>query len=258
VISAKLLEETETDYFIHFAVKDTGIGLTEQQRGKLFQSFQQADTSTSRKYGGTGLGLAIAKQLSGLMHGEVGVESEPSKGSTFWFTARLGKAKATSTKLMPKEGLRGKKVLIVDDNEAARNVLDDLLTSMTFKAYQVSSGAEAVAEVKNAAAMNSPYEVVLLDYQMPVMNGAEAAQAIQALQLVPPPHLVMVTSYGREEVIQQAEQTGIEEILIKPVNASILFNSVFHSNINITICLYLCYIFFFYISIFISLHYNKS
>lgn len=226
IISAKLLEETQNDYFIYFAVKDTGIGLTEKQRGKLFQSFQQADTSTSRKYGGAGLGLAIAKQLSGLMHGEVGVESEPGQGSTFWFTARIGKAKVEMIKLMPKEGLQGKKVLIVDDNEAARNVLDDLLTAMTFKADQVSSGAEAVAEVKNAAAMNSPYEVIFLDYQMPRMNGVEAAQAIKSLDLKPAPHLVIVTSYGREDVIQQAEQTGIEEILIKPVNASILFNSV--------------------------------
>ena len=226
VISAKVLEEGESDYFIHFSVKDTGIGLTEEQRGKLFQSFQQADTSTSRKYGGTGLGLAIAKQLSGLMHGEVGVESALGKGSAFWFTARLGKAKGVMPKLLPKEGLRGKKVLIVDDNEAARNVLDDLLTGMTFKADQVASGAEAVEEVKNAAAMDVPYEIVFLDYQMPGMNGVEAAKAIKALNLPLRPHLVMVTSYGREDVIRQAEATGLEEILIKPVNASILFNAV--------------------------------
>ncbi|MEK9939709.1 MAG: response regulator, partial [Methylotenera sp.] len=226
VISAKLLEETETDYLIHFSVKDTGIGLTPEQTSKLFQSFQQADSSTSRKYGGTGLGLAIAKQLSGLMHGEVGVESELGKGSTFWFTARLAKAKGAIQKLVPKEGLKGKKVLIVDDNEAARNVLDDLLSAMTFKVDQVASGAEAVEEVKNAALMGAPYEIVFLDYQMPGMNGVEAADAIKALALVNEPHLVMVTSYGREDVIRQAEEAGLEEILIKPVNASILFNSV--------------------------------
>ncbi len=226
VITAKVLEETEQDYFVHFGVRDTGIGLTEEQKGRLFQSFQQADTSTSRKYGGTGLGLAIAKQLANLMNGEVGVDSEPGKGSTFWFTAHLGKAKGAIRKLLPSDELRGKKVLVVDDNEIARNVLDDLLSSMTFVVEQVSGGAEAVEEVKKAAANNSPFEIVFLDYQMPGMNGFEAARGINELNLSNKPHMVMVTSYGREDVIREAETAGLDEILIKPVNASILFDSI--------------------------------
>ena len=226
VITAKILEENEQDYFVHFGVRDTGIGLTEEQKGRLFQSFQQADTSTSRKYGGTGLGLAIAKQLASLMNGEVGVDSEPGKGSTFWFTAHLGKAKGAVRKLLPSDELRGKKVLVVDDNEVARNVLDDLLTSMTFLVEQVSGGAEAVEEVKKAAANNSPFEIVFLDYQMPGMNGSEAARAINALNTPNKPHMVMVTSYGREDVIREAEAAGLDEVLIKPVNASILFDSI--------------------------------
>jgi two-component system sensor histidine kinase/response regulator len=226
VISAKVLEETDHDYFLHFGVRDTGIGLTEEQKGRLFQSFQQADTSTSRKYGGTGLGLAIAKQLANLMNGEVGVDSEPGKGSTFWFTAHLGKAKGAIRKLLPSHELRGKKVLVVDDNEIARNVLDDLLSSMTFVVEQVSGGAEAVEEVKKLAANNSPFEIVFLDYQMPGMNGFEAARGIKELNLSNKPHMVMVTSYGREDVIREAETAGLDEILIKPVNASILFDSI--------------------------------
>ena len=226
VITAKVLEETEQDYFVHFGVRDTGIGLTEEQKGRLFQSFQQADTSTSRKYGGTGLGLAIAKQLANLMNGEVGVDSEPGKGSTFWFTAHLGKAKGAVRKLLPSDELRGKKVLVVDDNEIARNVLDDLLRSMTFEVEQVSGGAEAVEEVKKAAASEAPFEIVFLDYQMPGMNGFEAARAINELNLSNKPHMVMVTSYGREDVIREAETSGLDEILIKPVNASILFDSI--------------------------------
>lgn len=226
VITAKILEENEQDYFVHFGVRDTGIGLTEEQKGRLFQSFQQADTSTSRKYGGTGLGLAIAKQLASLMNGEVGVDSEPGKGSTFWFTAHLGKAKGAVRKLLPSDELRGKKVLVVDDNEVARNVLDDLLTSMTFVVEQVSGGAEAVEEVKKAAANNSPFEMVFLDYQMPGMNGSEAARAINALNMQHKPHMVMVTSYGREDVIREAEAAGLDEVLIKPVNASILFDAI--------------------------------
>jgi len=226
VIAAKVQEETETDFFIHFSVRDTGIGLTQEQKGRLFQSFQQADTSTSRKYGGTGLGLAIAKQLATLMNGEVGVDSVPGQGSTFWFTARLGKAKGAAKKLLPRDELRGKKVLVVDDNEIARHVLDDLLTNMSFLVEQVSSGAEAVEEVKKAAKTKSPFEIVFLDYQMPGMNGSEAAKIIHALELKNEPHLVMVTSYGREDVIKEAEIAGINEILIKPVNASLLFDSI--------------------------------
>ncbi len=226
VITAKVLEENEQDYFVHFGVRDTGIGLTEEQRGRLFQSFQQADTSTSRKYGGTGLGLAIAKQLANLMSGEVGVDSEPGMGSTFWFTAHLGKAKGAIRKLLPSDELRGKKVLVVDDNEIARNVLDDLLRGMTFVVEQVSGGAEAVEEVKKAAFTSAPFEIVFLDYQMPGMNGFEAASAINKLNLDNKPHMVMVTSYGREDVIREAEAAGLDEILIKPVNASILFDSV--------------------------------
>ena len=226
VISAKVQEETETDFFIHFSVRDTGIGLTEEQKSRLFQSFQQADTSTSRKYGGTGLGLAIAKQLATLMNGEVGVDSVPGEGSAFWFTARLGKAKGFMKKLIPREGLQGKKVLVVDDNEIARNVLHELLSSMSFVVEQVSAGAEAVEEVRKAAKTKTPFEIVFLDYQMPGMNGAEAAIAINALKLDASPHMVMVTSYGREDVIKEAESAGLNEILIKPVNASILFDSI--------------------------------
>ncbi len=226
VITAKVLEESEQDYFVHFGVRDTGIGLTEEQKGRLFESFQQADTSTSRKYGGTGLGLAIAKQLANLMNGDVGVDSEPGKGSTFWFTAHLGKAKGVVRKLLPSDELRGKKVLVVDDNEIARNVLDDLLTSMTFVVEQVSSGAEAVEEVKKAASSNQPFEIIFLDYQMPGMNGFEAARAVNELNLSNKPHMVMVTSYGREDVILEAEAAGLDEILIKPVNSSILFDSI--------------------------------
>ena len=226
IISAKLLKQDDQSYLLHFAVKDTGIGLSEEQQARLFQSFQQADTSTSRKYGGTGLGLAIAKQLASLMHGEVGVDSAPGKGSTFWFTANLGKAKSEAKKLVLSKDLQGKRVLVVDDNEIARRVLDDLLSSMTFTVEQVASGAEAIEEIKNAGQRDTPFDIVFLDYQMPLMNGVETAQAIQNLDLNTMPHLVMVTSYGREEVIKQAEQAGFAEILIKPVNASILFNTV--------------------------------
>lgn len=225
VIAARVMAETEHDVLLHFEVRDTGIGITAEQQAKLFQTFQQADSSTSRKYGGTGLGLAISRQLATLMHGEVGVESIVGKGSTFWFTVRLGKAVSKSINLLPMPDLRGRCVLVVDDNEAARMVLGDMLSRMTFKVDQVSGGMDAVAAIQKAAISGNPYEIVYLDWRMPGMDGIETANAIRALLLEHAPHLMMVTAYGREEVLKEAKAAGLEYTLTKPVTASMLFDS---------------------------------
>lgn len=228
VIAATVLEETKKDVFLKFSVSDTGIGLTPEGKAKLFQSFQQADSSISRKYGGTGLGLAISKQLAELMGGEVGVDSEVGKGSTFWFTARLGKALGAIKSLVPHPDLRGRHVLVVDDNEMARHVLEDLLVSMSFKVSQAESGKETLKLIQKADAKNVPFEVVYLDWRMPEMDGIETAKAIKQLTLKKQPHLVMVTAHGREDVIKEMEDSGIENMLVKPVNASILFDVTMH------------------------------
>ncbi len=228
IIAAKVLEETEADAFLKFSVSDTGIGLTPESKEKLFHSFQQADSSTSRKYGGTGLGLAIAKQLAELMGGDVGVDSELGKGSTFWFTARLGKAKGAIKNLVPHSDLRGCNVLVVDDNEMARHVLEDLLVSMSFKVSQAENGKAALNAIQKADSEGTPFEVIYLDWRMPELNGIETAKAIKKLILNKHPHLVMVTAHGREEVIKEIEDSGIEEILVKPMNASILFDVTMH------------------------------
>lgn len=225
-IIVRKLEETGEEVVLRFAVCDTGIGLTEEQRGRLFQSFQQADASTTRKYGGTGLGLAISKQLAQLMGGEVGVSSVPGEGSTFWFTARLGKGRERHRNLLPNPDLRGKRVLVVDDNESARTVLAEMLDSMTFAVSAVDSGPAAIDAVKVANDGGKPFEIVFLDWQMPGMNGAETAVRIRELGLADAPHRLMVTAYGREEVIRDAEEAGIENVLIKPVTPSLLFDSV--------------------------------
>ncbi len=226
VISIRVEEETDDDALMRFAVCDTGIGLTQEQIGKLFQSFQQADTSTSRKYGGTGLGLAISKKLANLMGGDVGVESEYGKGSTFWFTARLGKGIAKARKFVPEPDLRGRRVLVVDDNEMSRIVLSDMLTSMTFIVKDVSSGKAALEEIFVAAENKNPYDVVLLDWQMPGMDGIATAKAIRELSLAVLPHLIMVTAYGREEVFKEAALVGFENVLIKPVSSSTMFDTI--------------------------------
>ncbi|WP_005034499.1 response regulator [Holophaga foetida] len=224
-IRTRLVEDLGSEVFLRFEVRDTGIGLTEEQKGRLFQSFQQADSSTTRKYGGTGLGLAISKKLAVLMGGNVGVDSLPGQGSTFWFTARLGKGKPRRA-LVPRPDLRGKRMLVVDDNENARHVLVDILISMSFQVNEVASGAEALAAIRRAAASGQPYEVVFLDWQMPRMDGLEAAHHIKALGLDTAPRLIMVTAYGREEVLKGAETVGVEDVLIKPVSPSMLFDSI--------------------------------
>jgi len=226
VISVRVEETGAEDVLLRFAVRDTGIGLTEEQRGKLFQSFQQADTSTSRKYGGTGLGLAISKKLANLMGGDVGVESEYGRGSTFWFTARLGRGVARKKKLLPEPDLRGRRFLVVDDNEMSRYVLCEMLTNMTFVAKDVSSGKVALEELQAAAEERNPYEVVILDWQMPGMDGIEVAKAIRRLPITPLPHMVMVTAYGREELFKEASLAGLEDVLIKPVSASTMFDTI--------------------------------
>ncbi|MEE9913918.1 MAG: response regulator [Deltaproteobacteria bacterium] len=226
VVSVKIVEETDHDGLFRFDVRDTGIGLTQEQIGKLFQSFQQADMSTSRKYGGTGLGLAISKKLANLMGGDVGVESEYGQGSTFWFTARLGKGIAKARKFIPDPDLRGRRILVVDDNEMSRVVLGDMLTGMTFEVHDVASGKAALEEIRNAAEAGKPYEIILLDWRMPEMDGIETARAIRGLPLCVLPHMVMVTAYGREEVLKEAALAGLEDVLMKPVSASTLFDTL--------------------------------
>jgi two-component system sensor histidine kinase/response regulator len=225
-IVVRVKEETEDDVILLCTVHDTGIGLDTEQISKLFTKFSQADTSTTRKFGGTGLGLVIAMKLAELMNGEVGVESIPGKGSTFWFTARLGKSQVRSRKKMLSHELSGKRVLVVDDNENARIVLRDMLAVMGFTIDLVESGASAIAEVRRADQQGMPYDIVFLDWSMPGMDGSEAARHLKALPLAHPPHLMMVTAYGREEVIKGAERSGIEDILVKPVSASMLYECV--------------------------------
>ncbi|MGL4377987.1 MAG: response regulator [Microcoleaceae cyanobacterium] len=226
-IIVKLKEYRDTtDVVLYVAVKDTGIGMTEEQIRNLFNSFQQADTSTTRKFGGTGLGLAICKKIALLMGGEVGVESEYGKGSTFWSTVCLRKSKEIPRRLVLSHDLQGKRVLVVDDNENARLVLTDLLEQMKFDVDMASSGKEALDAVTEADAKARPYEIVFLDWQMPGMDGLEVARRIPLLPLKHKPHHLMVTAYGREEVFKAAEPLDIADVLIKPVNASTLFDGL--------------------------------
>ncbi|MES2940607.1 MAG: DAHL domain-containing protein [Pseudomonadota bacterium] len=225
VVSVRASQRTRNDVLLHFQVRDTGIGLSAEQMGRLFMSFSQADASTTRKFGGTGLGLAICKKLAELMGGEVGVESELGKGSTFWFSARVGIGQAGRRELLPNPDLRGRRALVVDDNDHARMVMVDMLQGMTFHVGEARSGGEAIAEVRRAAQAGQPYDIVYLDWRMPGMDGIECARHIRSLGLAATPMLLMVTAYGREEMLKEAAQVGVEDVLVKPVTPSLLFDS---------------------------------
>jgi len=225
VITARVQESDDKGQLVHFAVLDTGMGLTQEQMGRLFQAFEQADASTTRQHGGTGLGLAISKRLARLMGGDVGVTSQVGQGSTFWFTAYLGKGEGKAKRVVTPD-LRGRRLLVIDDNAQAREVLSSMLESMTFKVDEAPSGQEGIELVQQAAERGEPYHAVFIDWQMPGMDGIEAGRRILRLPNLSPPHLVMVTAYGREEVMKQAEETSFESVLIKPVTPSMLFDSV--------------------------------
>jgi two-component system, sensor histidine kinase and response regulator len=224
-LSVSVLERTEAEALLQFRVRDTGIGLTQEQMDRLFQSFSQADMSTTRRYGGTGLGLAISKKLAELMGGSVGVESRQGQGSTFWFTARVGIRSQTARKLVPQPDVRGCRALVVDDSFYARAAIVDMLQEMTFEVSEASSGTEAVDAVRKAAIEERPFDIVYLDWRMPGLDGLETAERIMALGLELPPLLMMVSAYGREELLREAEKIGIETVLVKPVRPSSLFDA---------------------------------
>jgi two-component system sensor histidine kinase/response regulator len=221
-------EDAGSEVLLRFEVKDTGIGIKPEQKERLFESFQQADGSVTRRYGGTGLGLAISKKLASLMGGEVGFESEYGKGSVFWFTARLGRGEERKRACLPEPDLRGRRILVVDDNEHARAVMLDMLRGMTFAVAEADSGNAAIEELRRAERTGEAYDLVFLDWLMPRMDGIETARRMLAMGLSPRPRLAIVTAYGREEVIKEAEMIGIEEVLIKPVSSSILFDTIMH------------------------------
>ncbi len=212
---------------LQFEVHDTGIGLTKEQIDNLFQAFSQADSGTTRKYGGTGLGLSISKRLVEMMQGRIYVESEFGKGSIFIFTARFG-LQSEKERLLPEcpADLRGIRVLVVDDNEASRKILCELLKSFEFEVDSADSGREALCILEQTSEDNR-YELILMDWKMPGLDGIETSKRIKGNSgLSHIPAILMVTAFGREEVKKQAESCGIDAFLIKPVSPSLLYDSI--------------------------------
>jgi two-component system, sensor histidine kinase and response regulator len=222
--------ETETHALVRFYVEDTGIGISPEAQEKLFQAFSQADSSTTRKYGGTGLGLAIAKQLVTMMGGQIGMYSGPGKGSTFWFTVQLEKQPRDAE--FPESyrpALCGLRVLVVDDNGTNRQILRHQLTVWRMLPSSAASGQEALRMLRTAAMEALPYDLALLDVQMPEMDGFTLARSIRADPAIAGTRLVVLTSIGQALTAHELRNAGIEAYLVKPVKQSHLFDCLMNA-----------------------------
>jgi|HubBroStandDraft_5_1064220.scaffolds.fasta_scaffold03549_2 signal transduction histidine kinase/DNA-binding response OmpR family regulator/HPt (histidine-containing phosphotransfer) domain-containing protein len=225
LVTVALEEQSGDRVKVKFSVRDSGIGMTPEQSARLFQAFAQADTSTTRKYGGTGLGLSISKRLVEMMEGTIWAESEPGKGSTFHFNAWFGVGSDEKPKRFIPD-LAGVRALVVDDNAQACEILTDMLRVFALRADSVSSGEDAVRDIA-AADAKDPYRLVLMDWHMPGVDGLEASRIIKRndrLQHIP--KIVMVTAFGREDIRAKAEEIGIDSYLLKPVNSSLLYDTL--------------------------------
>ena len=226
IVSVGVEERGSDRVKLHFSVRDTGIGMTPEQLANLFHAFTQADTSTTRKFGGTGLGLSISKRLVEMMDGNIWADSEAGVGSTFHFTAWFGVGSAEQERKRFVPDLAGFRALVVDDNAQAREILGDTLRGFALRTDAVSSGEDAIRAVASADSKD-PYQLVLMDWHMPGMDGLQASAIIRRdRRLKNTPRIVMVTAFGREEVRSQAEQIGIDGYLLKPVNASVLYDTL--------------------------------
>jgi CheY-like chemotaxis protein len=231
ILTVGLAKESDDAAVVRFEVKDTGIGMTQEQRSRLFRSFNQADASTTRRHGGTGLGLAISKQLVELMEGEIGVESSPGEGSTFWFTLPLkrqpeGAQQWQAALASLTTDLRGLRVLVVDDNETNRKIVRHQINSWGMSSGSAEGGQRALKMLRSAAERGEPYDLALLDIQMPEMDGIELAEKIKAEPSISSTKLIVMSSIGRRGEGSEARQAGIEAYLTKPVRQSQLYDAI--------------------------------
>ncbi len=205
---------------IHFEVADSGIGLTEDEQARVFSTYSQVDSSTTRRHGGTGLGLAIARMLTQLMGGEIGVQSEKGTGSRFWFTARFRESGASSRPARHQSDLAGTAVAIVDDNRTNRTIVERYVKSWGMRPQSYEGARQALREMRRAAQSDAPFEVAIVDMMMPDMDGASLVAEIRNDRLLKDVVVILLTSAGRSEVAVP----GVDAEMVKPVRPSQLFD----------------------------------
>jgi len=229
LIRVKCLEKSEASVRLEFCVQDTGIGMSAESVEKLFAAFSQADGSITRKFGGTGLGLAICKRLVEIMGGGIRVESEQGRGSAFFFTADLGRAADDHSSILeaPPQ-IQGLEILLIDDNETMRLVMQGMLQSFGSRVELASSGPEGVAKLKERTAFGKPFELVLLDMVMPGVDGLATVERIKEDPVLARIPVVMVTAFGREEARKKAEAAGINAFLNKPIKRLTLLHTILY------------------------------
>jgi PAS domain S-box-containing protein len=223
-VRASVESETDTEVTLRFSIKDTGIGIPLAKQGLMFQKFTQADASTTRQYGGTGLGLAISKQLSEIMGGRIGLVSEEGHGSEFWFTARFGKQAGKARNVTPPAQIRGVHILIVDDSPTNREILAAQLNAWGTRSEETSDGPGALIALARARDAGDPFAAVILDMQMPGMDGEDLARAIKTDPTLAQTILVLMTSIGNRGDARHMEELGFAAYLVKPARQSDLFD----------------------------------
>ncbi len=216
---------TPTECWLRFTIRDTGIGISPAGRKKLFHSFSQVDASTTRRHGGTGLGLAISKQLVDLMGGEIGVESELGRGSTFWFTARFGvRPRPPSSKPIP--DLQGLRLLVVDDHPTNRKIVRHQGCAWGMQVDEAAGEAEALAQIRQAQEQSRPYDIALIDMQMPEMDGEMLGAQLRQDPASASVRLIMITSLDRGDAPARLRRLGFAAYLVKPVRESRLLDAI--------------------------------
>ena len=220
VVRAEQRETTGPGIEIRFAISDTGVGLTPAEAERIFTVYSQLDSSTTRRHGGTGLGLAIARMLTELMGGEIGVESEKGKGSTFSFTALFREAESKERAPQVAASLAGMTVAIVDDNRTNRTILERYITSWGMRGHSFDSGRDALNEMRRASQGEDPYEVAIVDLMMPGMDGAAVAAAVRSDKSLHDVAVILLTSAGRSE----HGVSAVDAEMVKPVRPSQLFD----------------------------------
>ncbi|HLF88395.1 MAG TPA: response regulator, partial [Anaerolineales bacterium] len=227
IVRAFLDQIGENRVILRFAITDTGIGIPPDRQAAIFERFSQADSSTTRQYGGSGLGLAISKQLANLMGGEIGVDSQPGKGSTFWFTATFERSpEATVMPSYLSVELQGSSILVIDDNATNRTILTKMLENMGCQVTNLSIGIEAVPTLLAAKSQGAPFNLALLDMQMPGMDGEQILRSIKKNPIVRDVSVIILTSIGNRGDAARLKEIGCEGYLLKPIRQNQLYEMI--------------------------------